>query len=92
VGGRGFPQPRFAEGLWPLADHDLSRGGKNIHTERVRDDRRGPARGLLQSIRTTHWAALSMPGQATAQHKIGRSATTSLLDEGIDDAKILVGY
>ena len=26
---------RFAEGFWPLADHRLSRGGKNIETKRV---------------------------------------------------------
>src|SRR3984885_7624836 len=49
---------RFAEGLGPLANHGLSRGGKNVHTERVRRDRRGHARGLFQSICAAHGVLL----------------------------------
>ena len=75
---------RFAEGLWPLADHGLSRGGKNVHTKRVRRDGRGHARGLFQSICAVHSVPLSMSERVTVQGKIGRSATTNPLDEGID--------
>ncbi len=75
---------RLAEGPWPLADHSLSRGGKNVHTKRVRRDRRGHARGLFQSICAVHLVLLSMSERVTVQGKIGRSATTNPLDERID--------
>src|SRR5208282_5675331 len=75
---------RLAEGLWPLADHSLSRGGKNVHTKRVRRDRGGHARALFQSICGVHLVPLSLSERATVQGKIGRSATTNPLDERID--------
>jgi hypothetical protein len=81
----------MAEGLLPLADHRLSRDGKNVHTKRVRRDRRGHARGLFHSIRAGHWVPLSMSERVTVQGKIGRSATTNLLDERINPYQSIGG-
>ena len=51
---------RFAEGFWPLADHGLSRGGKNVHTKRARCDGRGHGRGFFQFVLAVHLVSLSM--------------------------------
>src|SRR5208282_5183521 len=50
---------RLAEGLWPLTDHGLARGGKNVHTKR----------GLFQSTCAIHLALLTMSKQVTVQGK-----------------------
>jgi hypothetical protein len=72
---------RLAERPWPLADHSLSRRGKNVHAKRVR---RGHPRGLFRPILAVHLVLLSTSEQGTVQAKIGRSTTTNPLDERID--------
>src|SRR5271169_4165119 len=81
IGSKPSASPK---GLWPLADHSLSRGGKNVHTKRVRRDRRGHASGLIQSICAVHLVPLFMSERVTVQETISRSATLNLLDERID--------
>jgi len=41
------------QGPWPLADHRLSRGRKNVHTKRVQDDRHGHARVSFSPFATS---------------------------------------
>src|ERR1700677_728805 len=59
-------------------------GGKDVHTKRVRRDRRGHARALFPSICAVHLVSLSLSERVLAQGEIGRSATTNPLDERID--------
>ena len=59
--------PPHPEWLWPLADHCLSRGGKNVHTER----------GLFQSFLPSIWFSFRCQASAYFKAKIGGSATTS---------------
>ncbi len=54
---------RFAEGFWALADHRLSRSRKNVHTKRVRRDRRPHGHGLFQSILFVHLVLLSIQSE-----------------------------
>jgi hypothetical protein len=75
---------RFAERLWPLANHRLSWRGKNVYTERFRRDRRAHARSIFQSTFAVHLKLLSMSGRTIVQDKIGRSATAKPLDKRID--------
>ena len=76
---------RFAERLWPLADHSLSRRGKNVDTQRAGRDRRGRAYGLIPSICAFHLEPpFDVGDNVCSARRITRRNATKPLDQRID--------